>query len=110
MTVCLICPSRGPRMQFRTAMLSATAALLLNFPTSVSATTQIVSGGKLTGATSVDVNGTLYDVEFLDGSCITVFGGCDSVSDLAFNTDGDASAAAQALLDQVFTGIYDTQP
>jgi hypothetical protein len=43
-----------------------------------SAATLIVdSNGILTGATGVNVGGTLYDVEFVDGSCIALFDGCD---------------------------------
>jgi hypothetical protein len=30
----------------------------------------IKSGGQLIGATNVDVGGTLYDVDFVDGSCV----------------------------------------
>lgn len=70
---------------------------------------QSVSGGQLTGAQNVDVGGTLYDVEFLDGSCVTLFGGCDAVSDFDFTTEAAATTAAQALLDQVLldTGLGD---
>jgi hypothetical protein len=39
------------------------------------------SGGQILGASGVDVGGTLYDVEFLDGTCIALFSGCDEVSD-----------------------------
>ena len=62
----------------------------------------IVSEGLLAGATDVNVLGTLYDVEFVDGSCIEVFHGCDEVTDFTFTTQSSAMAAAQALLDQVF--------
>lgn len=60
----------------------------------------------LTGATGVSVNGSLYDVEFLDGTCISVFGGCDSDSDFAFSSAVAAKAAGQALIDQVFLGGF----
>jgi hypothetical protein len=62
---------------------------------------QVVSGGQLIGARNVDVGGALYDVEFIDGSCAALFGGCDAVSDFTFTTLADATAAARALLDQV---------
>lgn len=72
--------------------------------------------GKLLGASGVDVGGRVYDVMFVDGTCIGLFGGCDSSSDFTFQTAADASAASQALLDQVFLdppaspGNFDTQP
>ena len=70
--------------------------------------------GQLVGANGVDVNGTLYDVAFANSSCISVFGGCDQLSDFAFNTQADAIVAAQALLDQVFIddalGDFDSDP
>ena len=69
-----------------------------------------ISGGKLTGATGVDIGGTLYDVQFLEGTCAAVFSGCDSISDFDFTTFAAADMAAQALLDQVFVGAYDTDP
>jgi hypothetical protein len=57
-----------------------------------------VNGGILQGATGVDVNGTLYDVQFRDGTCVEIFSGCDSLADFTFTTAGPANAAAQALL------------
>lgn len=79
------------------------------------AATLLVNGsGILTGAQGVNVNGTLYDVEFLDGTCGAVFSGCASAADFAFTTQADALAAAQALLAQVALdgplGNFDTQP
>lgn len=80
----------------------------------VAAATLTVVGGQLTGATGVDVGGTLYDVEFRDGSCKALFGGCDSSDDFAFTALADALAASQALLDQVFivsaTGDFSSSP
>jgi len=51
------------------------------------------------GATGVEVNGTLYDVEFVDGSCVNLFDGCDETSDFLFPTVEDANAASQSLLE-----------
>jgi hypothetical protein len=48
------------------------------------------------------VDGISYDVEFLDGTCIALYNGCDDVSDFTFQTSGAANVAANALLDQVF--------
>ena len=58
--------------------------------------------GQLTGATGVDVGGTLFDVTFVDGTCAALFDGCDEASDFAFNDQATATLAAQALFDQVF--------
>jgi hypothetical protein len=70
--------------------------------------------GILTGATGVSIEGFLYRVDFLDGTCIAVFSGCDTPGDFAFHTAESGQAAAQALLDQVFLdtaqGAFDTNP
>ena len=66
--------------------------------------------GILTGATDVDVGGTFYDVEFLKGTCIDVFSGCNELSDFTFQSQAAATLASQALLDTVFTGVFDTNP
>jgi len=82
--------------------------------------TLIVNNGTLMGATGVDVNGTLYDVSFLDGTCVELYNGCDDNSDFPFTNpanlyDGSLiMTAMQALLDQVFVdssvGLFDSQP
>lgn len=81
---------------------------------SSAATLTIDVGGQLTGATGVNVNGTLYDVEFRDGTCFAIFDGCDDESDFTFTTITDALVASQALLDQVFVdsglGDFDSDP
>lgn len=64
-----------------------------------------ISGGKLIGASGVDVGGTLYDVEFVDGSCVSLFSGCDSNSDFQFTSYSAGLAASQALLDSVFVRV-----
>jgi hypothetical protein len=72
-----------------------------------------LSGTELIGAQDVNVGGTLYDVAFIDGSCISVFSGCDSTDDFRFDIT-EAAAASQALLDQVFIdgplGNFDADP
>ncbi len=72
-----------------------------------------VVGGQLLGARNVSILGSLYDVEFKDGTCADLFGGCDEASDFTFTTVARATAAAQALLDQVFLDgidLFDTEP
>jgi hypothetical protein len=96
---------------------SCLAMLLVTFAlrSSADAATLLVNGsGILTGATGVNVGGTLYDVEFVEGTCAALFDGCDSVNDFTFTTDADALLAGQALLDQVFLdtakGEFDSDP
>jgi hypothetical protein len=84
-------------------------ALLFLSMSSVNAATLNVGGGNLLGASGINVGGTLYNVEFLNDTCITIFDGCDSTLDFAFNTSATALEAATALLVQVFlnTGAGD---
>jgi len=96
-------------MRSAIAAAAAAAALSLVASPAVAGPTLVVNGsGQLTGATGVVVNGSSYNVEFVEGTCAGLFGGCDSNSDFAFQSQADAESAAQALLDQVFTGPFDT--
>ena len=105
------CSERGFEMRFRTVKRVAAVLFAIQFASAAPAAELIVDGdGELTGATGVDVGGTLYDVEFLDGTCTSVFNGCDSNSDFAFGSLSETNLAGQALMDQVFLGIYDSQP
>ena len=92
-------------------ILAITSALALSLSTSAAAATLITDGfGRLTGVTGLDVGGTLYDVNFVEGTCAGIFSGCNSTSDFAFNSLASAALAGGALLDQVFTPsnpIYD---
>ena len=63
--------------------------------------------GQLVGAFNVNVNGFLYDVEFIDGTCIALFNGCDDPSDFTFTTGIAALSASNALHDQVLIGPFD---
>lgn len=97
MTTTLFHPARGLRAATLAAVIglastAASAALLT-----------LDAGGRLLGATGVIVGGAHYDVEFRDGSCVTLFNGCDSLSDFAFNTLDSAFEAASALHEQVFS-------
>jgi hypothetical protein len=92
-----------------------TFVVTLALASTANAATLLVNGsGILTGATDVNVGGTLYDVEFVDGTCVALFDGCDSANDFDFSTEADALAASQALLDQVFVntaqGSFDSDP
>ena len=91
-----------------------TFVVTLALASTTNAATLLVSGGLLTGATGVNVAGTLYDVEFVDGTCVALFDGCDdAAADFTFTTGG-AFSASLALLDQVLLdtglGAFDTNP
>lgn len=71
-------------------------------------TLNVNESGILLGASGVDVNGTLFDVSFIDGSCENLFGGCTVFS---FTTQSDTFAAITALETQVFSSaLYDGSP
>jgi hypothetical protein len=88
-------------------------ALLIVVTGKVEATTIIVSNGELIGAEDVLVKGILYDVAFVEGSCESLFGGCNDAY-FMFHTLADAITASYALLDQVFlngpSGAFDDTP
>jgi hypothetical protein len=88
--------------------------VLLAVPAFADAATLLVENGELTGATGVQVNGRLYNVTFVDGSCIDLYSGCDSPLDFVFPDRASATLAAQALLDQVLldgpAGAFDGNP
>src|SRR5262245_34607382 len=79
---------------------------LLSLPQAASAIPilQVNGGGKLTGALDVDVGGLLYAVEFISGSCSSVFGTC-TAANFDFTTSASALAASQALLNQVLLDV-----
>jgi hypothetical protein len=99
---------------FLASSFLSVAVLFILAASSASAATLNVVGGQLIGASGVDVGGTLYNVEFIKGSCIALYDGCDSPDDFIFNTVDEALSASQALLDQVFidgvSGNFDSVP
>lgn len=70
--------------------------------------------GKLLGATGVLVANTLYDVNFVDGTCVALFNGCNEKSDFVFTDTNWTLSASDALLDQVLIdtaqGAFDSDP
>lgn len=94
-------------------VLVSSTSLLLVASVASSATLNL-AGGQLLGASNVDVGGTLYDVEFVDETCVVLFDGCDSEEDFEFQSEDDALLASQALMEQVFVdselGLFDTDP
>ena len=82
---------------------------LLFMPMYAPATTLNVTNGRLMGANDVNVNGQYYNVAFIDGQYILLF-----PTGFVFQTQITATAAAQALLDQVLIngiqGQFDDYP
>lgn len=58
-----------------------------------------IQGGKLIGASGIDINGELYSVTFGD-SCASMFGGCNGAL-FDFTSQAGAVAALNALFGQV---------
>ena len=80
-----------------------TAALL---SISSQAAELIIDGsGKLVGANEVMVDGALYNVQLVDGTCIDLYQGCDNINNFVFDTQAKAVAASQALFDQVLINL-----
>ena len=90
--------------------LKAAAAALFLIPMAAapaSAVTWIFESpgywGQLIEAKGIMVGTETYDVSFNGrDTCAVAFNGCDDASDFVFHTHEEASAASQALLDQVF--------
>lgn len=99
---------------FNRFILLSLALLGLSVTSVNAAIVHIDGSGKLSAASGIDVGGLLYDVEFVDGTCVALFDGCDSNSDSLFTTSVDAASASQALSDQVFLdtfgNLFDTDP
>jgi hypothetical protein len=104
----MITPARLIRV-WRSIGLAVLATVCFGAANANAATLEVV-GGQLMGASGVDVGGTLYDVEFIDGSCIALFSGCDDPGDFPISNLSDALLARQALLNEVFVLDFDTEP
>lgn len=95
------------RRTFRAGRV-VTVLLALAIPVRATAATIQIdpSNNELIGATGVSVGGNLYDVTFLDGSCVELYAGCTAFP-FSF---ADALQAGDALLQQVFVDSFDTNP
>lgn len=102
----MIVSSRGLRGVF-TAFAAAVTISVAGASMAKAVTLEEDSAGVLTGARDVLVDGHYYDVTFTNGSCDSLFDGCKA-ENLVLKTEEIARAAAEALLDQVFIGKYET--
>lgn len=57
----------------------------------------VMSGGEVAGVNDLLVSGTAYDVRFHDGTCASVWGGCDTAN-FTFTTSFTARAASESLM------------
>lgn len=98
----------------KTMIKAAWVAAMLVGASAMAAPVLLVDGGILKGAKGVDIGGMLYDVEFVDTTCVAAFSGCNEASDFLFQSQAQATAAANALLDQVLVdgaaGNFDSLP
>lgn len=106
-------PDRTTLRKINVAAFTVVIALLSSAANAV--LVQIIDGsGKLIGASGVIVGTSMYEVAFIDGTCESVYSGCDEIGDFAFFEESDAFLASQALLDQVFVdtalGMFDSSP
>lgn len=84
-------------------ILSAAVAVFCMTNGASAATVVYDAHGRILGATGVEVLDNVYNVDLAERAlCSVLFDGCDEVSDFAFQTEEAATAASQALLDQVF--------
>lgn len=66
-----------------------------------------VENGILMGADNVLVNGTYYNVRFLDGECVDLFNGCDDADDFVFNRVQGAFEASTTMVDwALVAGVF----
>jgi hypothetical protein len=95
--------------KFRAGFFVALLAVLAPLVAHSDPILQVSSDGQLTGATGVDVDGTLWDVVFSDGEW-----DYSSGTGLPASTKEEADLFSQALLDQVLLdsslGQFDTDP
>jgi len=103
-------PGGKPVAMFRKLLGAMFGLAMMGMAGTANATLIVAGDGTLLGATDVLVDGSLYEVEFVDGKCFDLFDGCDELSDFDFTDEATVLLAAQALLDQVMVGIYDLVP
>jgi hypothetical protein len=89
---------------------AALAVLAFAAAPAMAATLTTNGSNQLTGITGLTVGSSTYNVEFVDGTCAAVFGGCDSLSDFTFQNQPDAHTAGDALLAAIVGSSFDTAP
>lgn len=95
-----------------TIMTANADVMNTEWKTNVAANTSGSSVTELLGAVNINVGGSFYNVDFVDGSCLSLFTACggNGTNSFAFNNEVDAKSASDALLAQVFLDIDDGAP
>jgi hypothetical protein len=91
--------------KFKSAVLSiliVASTLVLSLSQAQATPILITDNNQLLGANGINIDGSFFDVRFVDGTCADVFGGICSRNNFTFQTQAEAFAAAAALLNQVF--------
>ena len=84
------------------SLLLAASALVLPISKAQATPILITDNGQLIGADNINVDGSFFDVRFVDGACADLFGGVCSRSNFTFQTQADGISAAAAIVDQIF--------
>ena len=82
--------------------------VILHSPLASAVTLRIDMNGILFGAENVIIDGTNYDVRFLNTTCIVAYPDCSRQADFTFRTLAQARMASEALGSQVFLGRFDS--
>ena len=91
-----------------TIILRVLLIIMLASPAFSWSQTAITDAGQLAGFDDIHIGDLSYDVRFIDGSFLTIFGGS---SGLDFDTEVKANLAATALLEAISAyPLYDSQP
>ena len=68
----------------------------------------------LTGVSGISVDGNVYNVTFVEGTCVDLFNGCDEKTDFFFQDTATAFAAFEGLMNQALIdgplGQFDSNP
>lgn len=84
------------------------------FSGTANAVSILTSNGQLVGARGVQVGSLSFDFDIVDGSCVSVFNGCDEQSDFFFTDQFLAADVMLAVRDTVFIdgaqGAFDSDP
>ncbi len=88
----------------------ATLLLLLLMQSTQAASLVVNSNNIVTGASGVSVNGILYDVAIGDGTCVSLFNGCDQPADFPFTSSSETSDALNALFSLISQSPYQQSP
>jgi len=88
----------------------ATMGLSFYATASHSASLDVGVGDTLLGIDDLQIGSAAFDVDFLDGSCVSTAMGCDDSSDFVAQSQVQAEAAVTAIQDFLANTIYPDNP